>query len=134
MDLEPFLKSVDDRVFEKAGIPREIVSEMQMGADLVEKIANEIIKQKGKGKATTLWDGLGAHMYHLIQDLRCCRNKYDDKVVELRSRGKDSKFALVWSNFYQYLVDQVLGMEPGIRDEVQEFEHFVTAERALARR
>lgn len=133
MDLEPFLKSVNDRVFEKAGVPRHIVPEMQREADNYEKVARETIESCPK-KADTTYEGLGAWMSYLINGLCDYRNRYDDEIIRLRAEGKNADFADAWCMFYTYLIECILDMKPGLRDEVREYEHFVMAQRARARR
>ena len=133
MDLEPFLKSVDDRVFKKGCVPKHIVPEMQREADAYEKAAKETIKSSPK-KADTIYEGLGARMSYLINGLCDYRNRYDDESIRLRAEGKNADFADAWCMLYTYLIECVLGMKPGLRDEVREYEHFIMAQRTLARR
>lgn len=142
MNLEPFCKTV--KLFGNApgvptppGVPSRILDEMQREADNVERIALAILKAQKERKETdkpTILDGVGAQLHTLIRELTFYRNTYDMKIVELRIKGEETKFAIVWRDLYSYITNQILDIKPNVRTEVQTYERFIQGQRALAQR
>ena len=136
MNLEPFAESC--KLWHETGdTPSRIRTEMEREADNVEGIALAILKAQKERKETdkpTIMDGLGAQLHILIRELSLLRNQYDMKVVELRAKGKDSKFAQAWRDLYSYIINQILDIQPNVRTEIQDYERFIIAQRAMAQR
>jgi len=136
MILGSFFKSCE-LWHDAGGVPSRIVVDMQREADNVERIALAILKAQKERKETdkpTIMDGLGAQMHTLIRELTFYRNTYDMKVVDLRVKGEETKFAQVWRDLYSYIINQILDIEPNVRVEIQTYERFVQGQRALAQR
>lgn len=131
MNLQPFFKSYL-RWFD---IPKHVRAEMLREAGNVEDIALAILKANRERKdKPTIMDGLGAQLHILIRELSLLRNQYDTKLVELRAKGDDGKFAQAWRDLYSHIINEILEIEPHVRTEVQNYERFILAQRALAQR
>jgi len=133
MNLEPFFKSSSLWI----DLSPRVRAEMLREAGNVEDIALAILKANRERKESTkpsIMDGLGAQMHTLIRELTLYRNTYDMKIVDLRVKGEDSKFAHVWCDLYSYIINQIIDIEPNVRVEIQIYERFVHGQRAMAQR